>query len=172
MNSTTASLSPPDHEHSVTEFALIFGLAIGAISLTAIIIITSYICTHKPPPRGPSSRSDDEDSVTIDVFGLDETTLNNYPKLMYSQVKLDGLVDSCTSCSICLAEFLDSDLLRLLPNCKHFFHVLCIDPWLKLHPSCPMCRNAPARPHLPAAQMAPRASRRVFFDPWFLQLRR
>ncbi|XP_014508426.1 RING-H2 finger protein ATL74 [Vigna radiata var. radiata] len=48
---------------------------------------------------------------------------------------------SPSTCVICLAEFCDGDPIRFLPNCNHFFHVLCIDKWLLSHSSCPTCRH-------------------------------
>nr|POE49988.1 ring-h2 finger protein atl68 [Quercus suber] len=34
-------------------------------------------------------------------------------------------------------------MLRMMPECRHYFHLLCIDAWLKLNGSCPVCRNSP-----------------------------
>lgn len=42
---------------------------------------------------------------------------------------------------VCLGELEDEDAVRLLPNCKHAFHVPCIDKWFAAHASCPMCRS-------------------------------
>ncbi|MCL7045824.1 hypothetical protein MKW94_013068, partial [Papaver nudicaule] len=42
-------------------------------------------------------------------------------------------------CSICLAEYADNEELRELP-CAHFFHVDCVDKWLKKNGSCPLCK--------------------------------
>ncbi|CAN1771955.1 RING-H2 finger protein ATL72 [Linum perenne] len=47
-------------------------------------------------------------------------------------------------CSICLGEFSDGERVRVLPKCSHEFHVWCIDQWLALHSSCPICRNSVA----------------------------
>ncbi|KAK9715380.1 hypothetical protein RND81_06G161300 [Saponaria officinalis] len=44
-------------------------------------------------------------------------------------------------CSVCLTEFEEIEILRLLPKCKHGFHMECIDQWLKIHSSCPLCRE-------------------------------
>ncbi|MQL75677.1 hypothetical protein Taro_008061 [Colocasia esculenta] len=48
-------------------------------------------------------------------------------------------------CSICLADYKDADVLRRLPDCKHLFHLKCVDPWLRLHPTFPVCRTSPLR---------------------------
>ncbi|KAI7742389.1 hypothetical protein M8C21_033275 [Ambrosia artemisiifolia] len=42
-------------------------------------------------------------------------------------------------CCICLAKYTDDDLLRELP-CTHFFHTECVDRWLKMNASCPLCK--------------------------------
>lgn len=42
-------------------------------------------------------------------------------------------------CCICLARYTDNDLLRELP-CTHFFHTECVDKWLKINASCPLCK--------------------------------
>uniref|UniRef100_A0A5K3EX70 RING-type domain-containing protein n=2 Tax=Mesocestoides corti TaxID=53468 RepID=A0A5K3EX70_MESCO len=43
-------------------------------------------------------------------------------------------------CVICLAEFEPGDRVRHLP-CRHFFHVQCIDTWLRTADNCPTCRG-------------------------------
>jgi len=44
------------------------------------------------------------------------------------------------ACAICLEDYDNGDMLRLLP-CKHEFHVACIDPWLtKWGTFCPVCK--------------------------------
>lgn len=43
-------------------------------------------------------------------------------------------------CCICLAKYADDDELRELP-CTHVFHVECVDKWLKINASCPLCKN-------------------------------
>ncbi|KAE8685658.1 RING-H2 finger protein ATL72 [Hibiscus syriacus] len=69
-----------------------------------------------------------------------------------------------TECSICLGEFEDGEKVRVLPECKHGFHVRCIDTWLVSHSSCPNCRhsllehcileNAETSPEDPAGQLS------------------
>lgn len=43
-------------------------------------------------------------------------------------------------CSICYSDMKNTDIIRIL-QCKHYFHVMCIDEWLRNHNTCPLCRN-------------------------------
>lgn len=43
-------------------------------------------------------------------------------------------------CSICLGKYQDNDALREL-SCTHCFHVECVDKWLKINASCPLCKH-------------------------------
>ncbi|KAI3846378.1 hypothetical protein MKX03_016616 [Papaver bracteatum] len=43
-------------------------------------------------------------------------------------------------CSICLGKYADNEELKELP-CAHFFHVDCVDKWLKKNDSCPLCKR-------------------------------
>ncbi|KAK1305760.1 E3 ubiquitin-protein ligase [Acorus calamus] len=42
-------------------------------------------------------------------------------------------------CCICLAKYADNEELRELP-CAHFFHMECVDKWLKINALCPLCK--------------------------------
>ncbi|KAL3498337.1 hypothetical protein ACH5RR_041069 [Cinchona calisaya] len=42
-------------------------------------------------------------------------------------------------CCICLAKYANNDELRELP-CSHFFHKDCVDKWLKMNATCPLCK--------------------------------
>ncbi|KAG0004820.1 hypothetical protein BGZ65_012619 [Modicella reniformis] len=45
-----------------------------------------------------------------------------------------------TSCPICLCDYEDLEELRHLP-CDHYFHKDCVDEWLKLKRTCPLCKH-------------------------------
>ncbi|KAL2233546.1 E3 ubiquitin-protein ligase RING1-like [Sesamum indicum] len=42
-------------------------------------------------------------------------------------------------CVVCLEEWETGDMAKEMP-CKHKFHVECIEKWLKIRGSCPVCR--------------------------------
>ncbi|NXU10190.1 RN215 protein, partial [Pardalotus punctatus] len=44
------------------------------------------------------------------------------------------------SCAVCLDQFHKSQWLRVLP-CSHEFHRDCVDPWLLLQQTCPLCKR-------------------------------
>ncbi|CAJ1978848.1 unnamed protein product [Sphenostylis stenocarpa] len=50
-------------------------------------------------------------------------------------------------CVVCLNALEGEEKVKLLPNCKHFFHISCIDTWLGSHSTCPLCR-AEVKPRL------------------------
>lgn len=66
--------------------------------------------------------------------------------------------DSCEAqtCSVCLCDYQDDELLRELPctGSKHIFHAACIDEWLLQKSSCPICREDPINPKRNATQPA------------------
>ncbi|KAF3527660.1 hypothetical protein DY000_02041991 [Brassica cretica] len=70
--------------------------------------------------------------------GLNRTAIESLPFFRFSALKgsKQGL-----ECSVCLSKFEDVEILRLLPKCKHAFHIECIDEWLEQHATCPLCRN-------------------------------
>ncbi|MCO5611905.1 hypothetical protein L7F22_066164 [Adiantum nelumboides] len=56
----------------------------------------------------------------------------------------DGAKDRLLSaenaeCCICLSAYEDGVELRELP-CGHHFHCACIDKWLRINATCPLCK--------------------------------
>lgn len=75
--------------------------------------------------------------------GVDDKILDTIPILSSStDNKANNLfrVDQ-SECVIGLGELEDGDKIRLLPNCRHAFHVPCIDEWFSAQTHCPVCRS-------------------------------
>ncbi|CAN5972803.1 unnamed protein product [Sphagnum jensenii] len=64
-------------------------------------------------------------------------------------------LDEELTCSICLEQVKDGELVRSLP-CVHQFHSMCIDQWLKQQATCPVCkfRLGTSQPQAPNASGA------------------
>ncbi|XP_020271552.1 RING-H2 finger protein ATL5-like [Asparagus officinalis] len=43
-------------------------------------------------------------------------------------------------CVVCLGVMEEGEEGRVLPRCKHVFHVECVDVWLRSRSTCPICR--------------------------------
>ncbi|CAM8891740.1 unnamed protein product [Rhodiola kirilowii] len=155
--------------YAVGGFSYGVGISLGILLLITTITIASYFCARTSANSSATSPSGAQheggNEVVLDV-GIDEATIKTYPKLLYSEAKKEGrglsMTTSSTCCSICLADYKGSDVLRMLPECSHLFHVKCVDPWLRLHPTCPVCRTSPLPSPLstPLAEVVPLATRR------------
>ncbi|XP_059629063.1 putative RING-H2 finger protein ATL21A [Cornus florida] len=78
------------------------------------------------------------------ILGLDGLTIESYPKTVLGESRRLPKPDE-TMCPICLSEYRPKETLRSLPDCQHCFHANCIDEWLHLNATCPVCRNSPQR---------------------------
>ncbi|CAD7698809.1 unnamed protein product [Ostreobium quekettii] len=92
--------------------------------------------------------------------GADEDTINKLATVAYADVEVEdaqedvheedeveevvvvdeaqGLSDPARRCPICLECFGREDMLRVMP-CKHKYHMGCLDKWLKIKATCPIC---------------------------------
>ncbi|XP_055834548.1 RING-H2 finger protein ATL57 isoform X2 [Solanum dulcamara] len=69
--------------------------------------------------------------------GMDPSTVQSLPLISYGGAAKHLIED----CPICLTEFEVSELVRLIPYCRHVFHQQCLDTWLASHVTCPLCRS-------------------------------
>ncbi|GAB2283253.1 hypothetical protein Dimus_017775 [Dionaea muscipula] len=76
------------------------------------------------------------------VMGVDKSVMDRLPTFVYSAVKQLKSGEGPLECAICLNEFQDDEVLRLLPECNHVFHRVCIDAWLSTRTTCPVCRSS------------------------------
>lgn len=112
--------------------ALICVLGLVAVARCAWIrrIAGRYPASSNSPAAPPPSAANK---------GLKKKVLKSLPKLTYG--KDNEQAAKLFECAICLAEFATGEEIRILPQCGHGFHVVCIDTWLGCHSSCPSCRQ-------------------------------
>ncbi|XP_042503771.1 RING-H2 finger protein ATL39-like [Macadamia integrifolia] len=75
--------------------------------------------------------------------GLDPSVIDSLPVFAYKELinnQHDHDKNGSRECAVCLSIFQDEEMIRFLPNCKHFFHVDCINIWLRSNTTCPICR--------------------------------
>jgi len=81
------------------------------------------------------------DPLSLRNVGLNARVIESLPVFEYKPQSFKDALE----CAVCLSEFEENEKARLLPNCKHSFHVDCIDMWFHSHSTCPICRTG-ARP--------------------------
>ncbi|EPS63693.1 hypothetical protein M569_11092, partial [Genlisea aurea] len=116
---------------------IIYGLSILAVFVA--LAYASYKCKRRSPAAAAAAAVVvDRSSARRHCGGIDLATLRSCPKFRYGGGGKGG-----GGCAICLADYEESDALRLLPECGHVFHAECVDPWLLIHATCPVCRKSP-----------------------------
>lgn len=145
---TVKSQSPNDQEDDYNpagniaagtfqaNLAVVISILACMFFLTFFILVYAKFCRRSSPNdvlnHGPLIRS------TSRYSGIDKTVIESLPFFRFSSLRgsRKGL-----ECAVCLSKFQDVEILRLLPKCKHAFHIACVDEWLEKHSSCPLCRH-------------------------------
>ncbi|KAJ8471100.1 hypothetical protein OPV22_025443 [Ensete ventricosum] len=137
-----------------TTLSFSFAVAVSLGLLSALLVVFYICCRGRPQNPGSALAAipaegvlqphiifvaeDDDGEGGGRASGLDQAVISSYPKFPFSAAK-----GGDTVCSICLCEYREGEMLRMMPDCHHYFHLLCIDVWLRLNASCPVCRTSP-----------------------------
>lgn len=114
--------------------AVIVGILTTTFSITFLLLLyvkhckrSAYANTSRSYYYPPSRRNS----------GINRKVIESLPMFRFSSLRgqKEGL-----ECAVCLNKFEAEEVLRLLPKCKHAFHVECVDTWLEAHSTCPLCR--------------------------------
>ncbi|CAL5381733.1 unnamed protein product [Camellia sinensis] len=70
--------------------------------------------------------------------GLEPVVVAAIPTLKFNREAFNSMQDA--QCTICLGEYQEKEVLRIMPKCGHNFHLSCIDVWLRKQATCPVCR--------------------------------
>ncbi|KAF8047781.1 hypothetical protein N665_2833s0005 [Sinapis alba] len=119
----------------------------------AILMILSYLYDHWYRTRSMSHHirrrsrnhrptmfffpTDPSPASVTASRGLDPAVVKSLPVFSFSGATHKDPID----CAVCLSEFEEGESGRVLPGCKHAFHVECIDMWFHSHSTCPLCRS-------------------------------
>ncbi|QCD95506.1 nucleolysin TIA-1/TIAR [Vigna unguiculata] len=150
-----------DDDPSGFEFSPLIVAVIGILASTFILVtyytIISRFCRRTTMQSNEASSPEEEDGEVSSSSnsGLDEALIKSITVCKYTKGVVEG-----HDCSVCLSEFEENESLRLLPKCNHAFHLPCIDPWLKSHATCPLCRSTITlvSPPNPAMEAPPRVT--------------
>ncbi|XP_027332850.1 RING-H2 finger protein ATL43-like, partial [Abrus precatorius] len=115
--------------------AIIVGVLTATFCLTFLLLLYIKHCSGGNTfTFSPNSRPTHERKNS----GIERAIVESLPIFQFESLRgqKDGL-----DCAVCLTRFEDPEFLRLLPKCKHAFHVECVDTWLDLHSTCPLCRH-------------------------------
>jgi len=84
-------------------------------------------------------------------IGLSEEEIHSIPKYILNSYEELNMIVTCsdsdetddfqTVCAVCIENIKINELYKRLPKCEHYFHADCIDKWLRLRNSCPVCRR-------------------------------
>ncbi|OMP02941.1 Zinc finger, RING-type [Corchorus olitorius] len=131
-----------------TIYGLIFGLGIPAFFLWVVFLLYynsrrnhGNYHQHQQNPSVEISRSAEPPQLGA-ANGLDRSRIEAYPiTLLGESYRLPR--PNNNTCSICLSEYKAKETIRTITDCDHYFHSNCIDEWLKVNATCPVCRNLP-----------------------------
>ncbi|EEF38681.1 RING-H2 finger protein ATL57 [Ricinus communis] len=96
----------------------------------------SEFTSHHPGPGTPSNQRPSR-VVGGSRKGLDPEVIKSLPVYSYYHGEAKYQIE----CAVCLGEFEEKETVKSIPYCKHMFHLECIETWLKLHVTCPVCRG-------------------------------
>lgn len=135
FNCTGATMCGPSFRPGM---AIIIGVLTTIFSLTFLLLLYARHCRRAN--YGNRNNAHDRNNTTGREprnSGVDRSVVESLPLFRFGalQGEKEGL-----ECAVCLSRFDSTELLRLLPKCKHGFHVECVDTWLDAHSTCPLCR--------------------------------
>lgn len=133
----------------------VIGFAVSTMFI--VFVCTRLICAriHLNASRRSSSlpvaSRSDLSILERGLHGLESVVIANFPTKKYTNALFASSEDA--KCTVCLADYVEEDTLRILPYCGHSFHAACIDRWLQQHSTCPICRVSlrefPQKRHMP-----------------------
>lgn len=121
-----------------------WGVELAAISLAAFLLRYAVVpyANHLVASLSGLSGVVASDAVVASycyTSGLDGATISRLPCFVAGPPG-DAAAVATMECPVCLGSVEEGETVRALPVCRHAFHARCVDAWLRLRPTCPVCR--------------------------------
>ena len=150
LQASERTYPPQDNEEPIYDKMMILAIICLVILTLLLCFRFVYVSWFLEQPTTSFRRTRRRSASTVPEFyftgkeperlrnvGLDSAILGTLPMFLYkSRNFTDGL-----DCAVCLCEFEENEKGRVLPNCRHSFHVECIDMWFCSHSTCPLCKT-------------------------------
>ncbi|XP_058108125.1 RING-H2 finger protein ATL8-like [Magnolia sinica] len=118
----------------------VIGFAVSTMFI--VFVCTRLVCARIQLTAArlsfPIATRSDLSLLERGLHGLEPVVVATFPTKKFSEELFSYGED--TQCAVCLTEYQEKDIMRVLPYCGHAFHVTCIDIWLQQHSTCPICR--------------------------------
>ncbi|KAD6119572.1 hypothetical protein E3N88_10843 [Mikania micrantha] len=142
-NEPPSAVSPPPKTEPTINAPMIVVLACLPTAISLICLFFFYLRHYNERQLALAAATGHGQRASMKLataFGLDPAVIAAFKSFTYSTVKDIKIGQQVLACAVCLNEFHDHEALRLLPECSHVFHRDCIDEWLSLRVTCPVCR--------------------------------
>ncbi|XP_060171973.1 RING-H2 finger protein ATL43 [Lycium barbarum] len=129
---------PPRESPFRPSIAIVVAILTTIFSITFLLLLYAKHCKRGPFGTATTTTGLVPSSSFRKNSGIDRTVIESLPVFRFGSLR--GPKADALECAVCLNKFEPSEILRLLPKCKHAFHVECVDTWLDAHSTCPLCR--------------------------------
>ncbi|RWW90555.1 hypothetical protein BHE74_00000362 [Ensete ventricosum] len=136
---------PRQDGYSISTTILSTALVLLALAVAVIVLLHLYVrhvlrrrLTAIDRLRYRAATTDADEPPP--AVGLDPSAIAALPAFPFRRSSGSKEEGSAAECAVCLGAAEEGEMVRLLPDCKHLFHVGCIDMWLASHMTCPVCR--------------------------------
>ncbi|KAL5565503.1 hypothetical protein UlMin_028667 [Ulmus minor] len=115
-----------------------FGMSATFIVFVCTRIICGRLRRNESRPMFEIESRIDLEQPEHRASGLEPVMVAAIPTMKFNHEAFSSIED--TQCSICLGDYQEKEVLRIMPKCNHNFHLSCIDVWLRKQSTCPVCR--------------------------------
>lgn len=114
-----------------------------AMSATFIVFVCARLICGRLRRFEPNQMFEIESRIDLEqpehrITGLEPVVVAAIPTMKFNREAFSSMEDA--QCTICLGEYQEKEVLRIMPKCGHSFHLSCIDVWLRKQSTCPVCR--------------------------------